>query len=106
MLAFRRRFRQSRAMSALDQVQALWSTYRARGMLASLDQVGEDCEWVPPPSLPLAGGRPIQGAAQMREYLESLEDRGVRFEPVLHTCEQVADDVVVAGGRMRVLSKA
>ena len=91
-------------MSALDQVQALWSVYRSRGMLASLDHVDEHCEWIPPPSL--ADGRPIQGAAQMRRYIERLETNGVRFEPVLHTCEEVGDGVVVAGGRMRVVSEA
>ena len=91
-------------MAALDRVQALWSTYRTRGMLASLDWIDEECEWVPSPSL--RGGEPIQGASKMREYLERLERSGIRFEPVLHTFEQVAEDVVVAAGRMRVVSNA
>ncbi len=91
-------------MSALDRVHALWSVYHARGMLASLEHVDADCEWVLAPQF--AGGRPIQGAAEMREYIERLEGSGVHFEPILHTCEQVAENVVVAAGRMRVLSNA
>jgi ketosteroid isomerase-like protein len=91
-------------VSAVEQVHALWSAFATGGVLATLDHVDEDCEWIPSSDFPDA--RPIQGPAEMRAYIERLTRDGVRFEPTLHTCEPVDDDTVLVGGRMRIVSRA
>lgn len=80
----------------------MWSAFASGGALASLELVAEDCEWLPSPDFPDAAA--VRGALAMREYLERLTEEGVRFEPTLHACEQVADDAVLAAGRMRIVS--
>ena len=90
-------------MTPVDQVQTLWSVFESDGPLATLDHVADDCEWVPAPDVPRA--RALHGAREMRGYLEQLELAGVRFEPALHTCEAVGDNVVV-GGRLRVVTSS
>jgi ketosteroid isomerase-like protein len=89
-------------MTPVELVHAMWSAFAGGGALASLDLVDEDCEWLTPPDLPAHGE--IRGGRAMRAYIERLEQDGIRVEPTLHTCEAVGDDVVIAGGRMRVVS--
>lgn len=89
-------------MTPVEQVRAIWSAFASGGVRGWLGLVAEDCEWHPSPNLP--HGRPVRGEAALRAYLQALSREGVRIEPALHTCEQIADDAVLAGGRMRVLS--
>lgn len=90
-------------MTPADQVHALWDAFEARGPLATLDHVHEECEWVPSPEFEVA--RPIHGAGAIRGYLEALHRDGVRIEPTLHSCEAAGEHVVVCG-RMRIVSRA
>jgi ketosteroid isomerase-like protein len=90
-------------MTAVDRVNALWNALEARGPLATLDHVHEECEWVPAPDV--AAAKPIHGAGAIRGHLEALDREGVRIEPTLHSCEAAGDNVVVCG-RMRIVSRA
>jgi ketosteroid isomerase-like protein len=91
-------------VTAVDQVHALWAAYATGGALATLEHVDDDCEWIMSREFPEARG--VRGAAEMREYLERLTRDGIRFEPSLHTCEQVGEHAVLVGGRMRIVSRA
>lgn len=90
-------------MTPVEHVHALWRAFARAGPLASLEHVDADCEWIPPPELP--GSAPVRGANAIRAYVERLIEAGVDLEPAMHTCEQVGEDVLVAG-RMRVVSRA
>jgi ketosteroid isomerase-like protein len=96
--------RLAREVTAVEQIHALWSVYESGGPLATLEHLPEDCEWVPSSDLPPAGT--IRGQAEIRAYLERLTHDGVRMEPAVHTYEQLGDDAVLVGGRMRVVAKA
>ncbi|HEX8086952.1 MAG TPA: hypothetical protein VF529_21900 [Solirubrobacteraceae bacterium] len=91
-------------MSPVDRIQALWSVYKSAGPLATIEQLPDDCEWIPPADL--RGGEVVRGAHEIRAYLERLEHDGVRVEPSLHSYEQLSEHVVLVGGRMRVVSRA
>lgn len=84
-------------------MRALWTAFESRGVLAVLDHVHEDCEWVPSPGF--ADGASMRGTVSIRAYLDELLGDGVRIEPKLHSCEAVGQDVVVCG-RLRVVSPA
>jgi ketosteroid isomerase-like protein len=89
-------------MTPVEQVHAMWSAYASGGALAALDLVDDDCEWLPSPDFP--GARAIRGQTALRAYAERLQVDGVRVEPTLRTCEAVGDEVVVVGGRLRIVS--
>ena len=91
-------------MTAVQQIHALWSAFETAGPFAALPYVDAECEWIPSEDLP--GAQPLHGTEAMRSYVERLSGDGVRIEPALHTCEALADDTVLVGGRLRVVSRA
>lgn len=91
-------------MTAEQQIHALWAAFETSGPGAAFGYMDPECEWVP--SAELAEGVPLRGADAMRGYLERLSGEGVRIEPALHTCEELAEDTVLVGGRMRIVSRA
>lgn len=101
-LAFRARRGQTRPVTPVDRVRAIWCAFESGGALATLEHVHDDFE-VPSPGFP--EGEPIQGTGAVRALLEELSSEGVRLEPILHSCEAVGDHVLVSG-RLRVVSRA
>ena len=91
-------------MSPLHRIQALWSVYEALGPFATIEQLPEECEWVPPPDLPDA--EIIRGPQEIGAYLQRLGREGVRLEPAMHTCEALDEHLVLVGGRIRVVANA